>query len=406
MKLLDTNILLDHSESIFKNSQEKFIIHSIVLEELDNIIHNSLSDEKKYKARQARNKIKEVYDHGLIDYSLHSPIFSLPLGWDYDKNDNNLLRVCKDLGYCLVTNDLLMQVKADCIKVSWEEFNAKNNEDEIYTGYKEVVLSDYEQALFYQEGKFNKWDLLNNQYLIIKNEDGEIIDKYRWTDEKGFVTLKTTSFKSIYFQDFKPKDVYQMLAMDSLYNTDFTLFFGRAGSAKTTLALSYVMQQIQTNKINKCVIIFNSVPLKNNKELGFYPGNRNEKLLSSSLGGILISKFGDITAIEALINQGKLLLIPSAEIRGIEVGEHDCLFVTEAQNTDAYTMRTILQRVKDGCKTIIEGDLLEQQDIKNYGLKENGMYRALETFKGDKSFSCVKLKNVYRGHIADVAQNI
>ena len=81
-----------------------------------------MSDEKKYKARQARSKIKEAHTKNLIEYSLHSPIFSLPLGWDYDKNDNNLLRVCKDLGYCLVTNDLLMQVKADCIKVSWEEF--------------------------------------------------------------------------------------------------------------------------------------------------------------------------------------------------------------------------------------------------------------------------------------------
>ena len=168
----------------------------------------------------------------------------------------------------------LCRLRLIVLRCRGKNFNAKNNDDEIYTGYKEVVLSDYEQALFYQEGKFNKWDLLNNQYLIIKNEDGEIIDKYRWNDEKGFVTLKTTSFKSIYFQDFKPKDVYQMLAMDSLYNTDFTLLFGRAGSAKTTLALSYVMQQIQANKINKCVIIYSNAPLRNNFSLGFYPGNR------------------------------------------------------------------------------------------------------------------------------------
>ena len=52
-----------------------------------------------------------------------------------------------------------------------------------------------------------------------------------------------------------------------------------------------------------------------------------------------------------------------------------------------------------------EHDDLASFSIKQ-GLKENGMYRALEVFKGDKSFSCVKLKNVYRGHIADVAQDI
>ncbi len=400
--VLDTNVLID---GIDLSQYSKVYIPITCIEELDNLKCNK-DYELAYKAKQA---IKQLEKADNIEIRWRSQ-WSIPMEMP-NTNDNQILAFAKDCvafdKECVfLTNDYNVRLKAKHLDIPCESYIQNIDKDNLYLGYKEVTLSEYEQALFYQEGKFNKWDLLNNQYLIIKNEDGEIIDKYRWTDEKGFVTLKTTSFKSIYFQDFKPKDVYQMLAMDSLYNTDFTLLFGRAGSAKTTLALSYVMQQIQANKINKCVIIYSNAPLRNNFSLGFYPGNRNEKLLSGSLGGILTSKFGDVTGVEALINQGKLLLIPSAEIRGIEVGEHDCLFVTEAQNTDAYTMRTILQRVKDGCKCIVEGDLLEQQDIRNCGLKENGMYRALEVFKGDKSFSCVKLRNVYRGHIADVAQDI
>lgn len=400
--VLDTNVLID---GIDLSQYSKIYIPITCIEELDNLKCNK-DYELAHKAKQA---IKQLEKADNIEIRWRSQ-WSIPMEMP-NTNDNQILAFAKDCvafdKECVfLTNDYNVRLKAKHLDIPCELYDQCIDKDDLYLGYKEVTLSDYEQALFYQEGKFNKWDLLNNQYLIIKNEDGEIIDKYRWTDEKGFVTLKTTSFKSIYFQDFKPKDVYQMLAMDSLYNTDFTLLFGRAGSAKTTLALSYVMQQIQANKINKCVIIYSNAPLRNNFSLGFYPGNRNEKLLSGSLGGILTSKFGDVIGVEALINQGKLLLIPSAEIRGIEVGEHDCLFVTEAQNTDAYTMRTILQRVKDGCKCIVEGDLLEQQDIRNCGLKENGMYRALEVFKGDKSFSCVKLRNVYRGHIADVAQDI
>lgn len=400
--VLDTNVLID---GIDLSQYSKVYIPITCIEELDNLKCNK-DYELAYKAKQA---IKQIEKADNIEIRWRSQ-WSLPMEIP-NTNDNIIIAyamdcVTFDKNCVFLSNDYNVRLKAKHLDIPCESYDQGIDKDDLYLGYKEVTLSDYEQALFYQEGKFNKWDLLNNQYLIIKNEDEEIIDKYRWTDEKGFVTLKTTSFKSIYFQDFKPKDVYQMLAMDSLYNTDFTLLFGRAGSAKTTLALSYVMQQIQANKINKCVIIYSNAPLRNNFSLGFYPGNRNEKLLSGSLGGILTSKFGDVTGVEALINQGKLLLIPSAEIRGIEVGEHDCLFVTEAQNTDAYTMRTILQRVKDGCKCIVEGDMLEQQDIRNCGLKENGMYRAIEIFKGDKSFSCVKLKNVYRGHIADVAQGI
>ena len=164
------------------------------------------------------------------------------------------------------------------------------------------------------------------------------------------------------------------------------------------------MQNIQSGEIDKCVVIFNSLPLKNSQTQGFYPGSRDEKLLQSSLGGILSSKFGAMSAVEDLITDGKLLLIPTSEIRGIEISEKDCIFVTEAQNIDAYTMRTIIQRAK--CKIIIEGDMFEQRDLKSTDPKDNGMQRAIEVFKDSKYFSCVKLKNTYRSPMCELAQGI
>ena len=137
----------------------------------------------------------------------------------------------------------------------------------------------------------------------------------------------------------------------------------------------------QSCKIKKIVI--NSV---------FYPGSRSEKLMSTSLGGILSSKFGDITLVESLIANGKLMLIPTCDIRGIEISDQDCIYLTEGQNTDAYTMRTIIQRAKEKCKIIIEGDMLEQVDIKIGNLKENGMFRTIEVFKDTKYFFMCEVK--------------
>jgi predicted ribonuclease YlaK len=191
-----------------------------------------------------------------------------------------------------------------------------------------------------------------------------------------------------------------------LVNTDFTLLCGVAASGKTMISLSYIMQNITKGKIGKAVIIFNPAKLKNNEQLGYYSGSRIEKMLQNSIGGILSSKLGSIDGVETLINQGKIMLIPTSDIRGIEISEHDVLYVTEAQNTDAYTMRTILQRAKEGCKIIIEGDMLEQQDIRNCSLNENGMMRAIEVFKGTNYFSCIKLKNTYRSPISEIAQKI
>ena len=41
---------------------------------------------------------------------------------------------------------------------------------EVYKGYKEVTLNEYELSLHYQ-CPVNKWNLLDNEYLIIKNAD-------------------------------------------------------------------------------------------------------------------------------------------------------------------------------------------------------------------------------------------
>ncbi len=401
---VDTNILMSFSSQLFeKYKNNKIIISSYVLQELDK--HKVSSDEnKKFLARRAGRDIEHNEDR--IEYVIEETNYSLPPSFDIFSMDNKIISVLNNLykiddSVYALSNDLLVRQKCRLLGIPCGKFEDDRNNDDIYTGYKEIYLSETEQAEFYQNSA-NKWGLLNNEYLIIRNYNGDIIDKQKWIEDKGFITIGSKPFKSIYFPDFKPKDVYQMLAMDSLVKDNLTLLFGKAGSSKTYSSLSWIMQNIHNNKLSKCVIIFNPVKLRSNEQLGYYSGDRISKLLQNSIGGILSSKFGDMTLVESLINTGKLMIIPTSDIRGIEISENDCLYVTEAQNTDSYTMRTIIQRAKEGCKIIIEGDMLEQQDIR-YG---NGMQRIIDVFKGTKYFSCVKLKNVYRSPIADLAQNI
>ena len=415
----DTNVLMSNSAQIFnkyKDTNTKILISGYVLNELDK--HKLSSDEsKKYKARQASRDIEANQD--MIEYVIRENNFeyTLPLSFDKDSMDNNIIAVLNNLYFSNeefgkengieiigLSNDLLFRQKCKLLGIRCDKFDGDDKSDDKYNGYKEVILSNIELAEHYQN-PINRWDLLNNEYLIIRDENGNVVDKQKWNDKSfTFIPVKYKPFKSIYFPDFKPRDEYQILAMESLINNDLTLLFGKAGVAKTMISLSWIMQNIHTGKIGKCVIVFNPVKLRNNEQLGFYSGNRTEKLLQNSIGGILSSKFGDMNLVESLINNGKLMIIPTSDIRGIEISENDCLFVTEGQNTDAYTMRTIIQRAKEGCKIIIEGDMLEQQDLRN--CRDNGMQRIIDVFKGTEYFSCVKLKNVYRSPIADIAQNI
>jgi len=399
----DTNVLLNSKFNL--QDYQKVYISIVSIEELDKLKR----DERI--SYQARKIIKDINfaDNVVIitksDFNTTNRLF-LEHG-----NDNAILNMAYDVfiddnEVLFLTDDYNLFVKADKglkIQCKMFEFN-DGKSDDIYTGYKEVCISEDEELAKHYETSENRWGLLNNEYLIIKDKDGNVVDKQRYVEGKGFVQLNSKGFKSIYFGDTKPRDVYQIMAIDSLNNSDFTLLFGKSGSAKTLLSLSWIMHNIQTGKINKAVIVFNSVPLKNNKSQGFYPGDRNQKLLQSSLGGILSSKFGDMTIVESLITQGKLLLIPSAEIRGIEISDSDVIFVTEAQNTDIYTMKTIIQRAKG--KIIVEGDMLEQQDLIHSNNRDNGMRRVIEVFKGSQYFSCVKLKNRYRHPMGDLADKM
>lgn len=395
---LDTNVILNNEFNI--EDYEKVYVSIVTIEELDKLKR----DERiGYQARQAIKKIEKADNKEIVFKSTYSGINFLE-----HSNDNEILRQSYeqyklDNELVFLTDDLCLKVKADSLGLPCKRFEFGGKID-LYKGYKEVILADEELAQHYEKPE-NKWNLLINEYLIITNKDGEVVEKQRYT-EKGFQSLSTKTFKSMYLDDFKPKDVYQMCCMDSLINTEFTIITGSAGSGKTMISLSYIMQSIQSGKISKAVIAFNPAKLRNNESLGFYSGNRLEKMLQNSIGGILSSKFGDMQQVEGLISQGKLMIIPTCDIRGTEISDKDILYVTEAQNIDTYTMRTIIQRAKAGTKILIEGDVLEQQDIRINNIKESGMYKAIEVFKGTPYFSCVKLENIYRSPIAEIAQRI
>ena len=393
--LLDTNILIYDCNSV--DNFEEVVICNQTLEELDGL---KLSEGiTGFKARQAIKKLEKSN----IEYIIKD-LYDVPAGWEQSKRDNCILMCAKNNNCVLVSNDINVRVKAKSIGLKCEKYEGIIN-DEIYTGYLEVIMSEYEQSVFYQCMK-NDFGLLINQYLIIKDEStGEVIDKQKWT-EKGFVPICKTPLNSMMFGKIKAKDVYQELAIDSLNSEDLTILTGKPGSGKTLYSLAYIFQKLQSNKIDNCIIIHNSQPMLKASGIGFLPGNKHDKLLGGSLGGILASKLGDITMVESLINQGKLILIPLSEARGFEAGDKSILYVSEAQNMDIYLLKTVIQRAKDGTKVIIEGDTEEQVDNYAFANEKSGMKRAIDVFKDESSFSCVKLRYIHRGKLAEIADRM
>lgn len=273
----------------------------------------------------------------------------------------------------------------------------------MHIGYQEIVLNNEDLAAFY-EGFINL-GLKYNEYLVLKDSEGKIIDLKKFRGDH-YDSISKHSLKTTFFGEIKPKDAYQKLALDSLFNDQFTALTGSAGSGKSLFALAYLIRQLEQGKLDKIVIMFNPVKTAGTKDMGFYQGSFEEKALQQSIGNMLISKFGDKTILELYLAQGKIRLVSMADGRGMEIADGQALYITEAQNTTAEVMGLCLSRVADGAKVVIEGDYCTQVDDKCYAGAKNGLHAAIELFAGEDMFSCVQFQNVYRSRIADIASKL
>lgn len=148
------------------------------------------------------------------------------------------------------------------------------------------------------------------------------------------------------------------MVADSLINNKITMIKGPAGSGKSTLALGYLFYLLDKGKINTIVVFCNTVATKNAARLGFYPGDRSEKLLDSQIGNFLISKLGGRVEVERLMTEEKLLLLPMSDIRGYDTsGMNAGIYITEAQNLDIQLLKLALQRAGEDSIFILDGDI-------------------------------------------------
>ena len=395
--MLDTNVLLD--KNINLDDFEDLYICTSVLEELDGL--KKSEGELGYNARKII-RLLEKSDN--INYIVQD-LYNVPESWDKNKRDNQIVMAAKENNCFLYSNDFNVRIKAKSIGVECEGYVRNNVTDINYKGWKEIVLNDYQMATFYGEMK-NDWNLINNEYLIIKNSNGEYVDVLKYKDETFNQITKKKLDSMMFGNKLKPKDVYQEIAIDSLVSDNFTIITGRAGSGKSLLSLMYCLWAIQHGKYDKVIILNNPTKTRGSTELGWYSGNRLDKMLQNSIGTMLNSKLGDPIAIHTLISQNKLDIIPISDVRGMEITDNQILYISEAQNQSIDLCKLSIQRASKNAKILLEGDIDTQVDAREFEGHLNGLRRAIEVFKGEDMFSTVYLPNIHRSRIADIADKM
>lgn len=412
-KFYDTCSLLMVVDTLFQDKISIPVISSITLNELENIKTSSNKDpDVKYAARKLLHKLNESPDNYLIHlfkvhYTEAIEEMNLPV-----TDDTRILATAINFKEChpntiFVTNDLSLKTMA---KLFFNTNIESINEDTLdeYTGYLEVTMNNEAMVDFYSNQEENYFDLLVGEYLLIKDDDGQIVDKRCWTGEK-YRPIVYGNFDSKWFGKIKPMkdDAYQALFADSLLNNTITMVRGPAGSGKTYLSLAFLLNQLEKGRIDKIIIFCNTIATKNSAKLGYYPGTRDEKLLDSQIGNLLISKFGGRIVVEQMIEQEKLILLPLSDIRGYDTtGMCAGIYISEAQNMDISLMKLALQRIGSDSICIIDGDDKTQVDDISFAGANNGMRRASKIFRGTNVYGEIELKNIHRSAIARIAENM
>lgn len=407
--LIDTNILmsLESYDSLLARCEGKITIPMYVLEELDNL--KNKEGDKGFKARRALRNIEKYAD----DIEIYLPTddeyhYFLPTCWSTGKMDNEIINsaaILKSAGnqVKVLSNDLNVRLKCESVEIDAESYYEII---EINSGWLQVNLSEEECLSLDDEAIASM--LKTGQYLLVDEKNtGDLFAIYSRDNENKIRCVVPRHIYSSHFGRIEALDEFQMCAIDSLYKDNLTVITGKAGSGKTLLSLSYALQEVLSGKRSKLIIFANPVKTRGSEQLGYYPGDRTEKLMQNSVGAMLVSKFGgDPMAVDQLIQDGMLEILPFSDIRGFEVSESQIMYISEAQNLNVDLAKLAIQRCAEGAKIILEGDPQTQVDHYSFEGNQNGLRRVIEVFEGTEGFSHIYLPNIRRSKIADLADKM
>lgn len=432
--MLDTSVLLHDFDAIV-NFKEHFVAIPItVLEELDKFKIGN--DTKNFSAREVIRFIDKLSGSGSLQewISLGKGLGKFrvvmdeqPIGLNAEKvyaigkNDHKIINAALSLmeleqkrSVVLVTKDINLRIKAKALGVVAEDYQTgKVDATEIQTVGKYGMDSIDAEVIreIFTRGSVEENGLLGDK----KETNGYYILKNGKTSSLAFYNHQSDQIERIekeFVYGIKPKNAEQAFAFHALLNPDVKLVAmqGVAGTGKTLLALASALEQ--NKKFNQVILARPLVPLSN-KEIGFLPGDADDKIgpymepLWDNLKFIK-SQFGEnekkYKAILEMEQTKRIVITPLAFIRGRSLS-NIMFIIDEAQNLTPHEVKTIITRAGENTKIVFTGDV-HQIDTPYLDENSNGLAYLIDRLKGQPLFAHVRLEKGERSELANLANDL
>ena len=313
----------------------------------------------------------------------------------------------------LVSKDINLRLKAKALNLPAEDYQTGKVKDNrhMFTGRTtlEGIDSDVIRRM-YVDGNSRKITALgedrqNNHFYILKDGSASAM---------GFFNEKRRNIERVdksYAYGIKPRNAEQAFALHAIQNPDINLvtICGVAGTGKTLLALAGALEQ--KNRYDQ-IILARPIVALSNKDLGFLPGDAEEKVnpymqpLYDNLNFIK-GQFGPnerkYRAIEEMRQEGKIQISPLAYIRGRSLS-NVVFIVDEAQNLTPHEVKTIITRAGENTKVILTGDI-RQIDTPYLDEQSNGLTYVIDRLRGKDLYCHVTLEKGERSDLANLAND-
>lgn len=268
-----------------------------------------------------------------------------------------------------------------------------------YKGYRIISYDDPALEKFYSNLSVNTYELLENQYIAITNEAGEVVDRYKWQDGRHKPIFKKP-IESSAIGKVKPKNVEQAFAIDMLMDESTTvkIMSGSFGSGKTFLSCACSFNMLQNGRFDRLMWVRNNIEVKDSNPIGFLKGTFNDKMSVWAMP--LADHIGGKYMLDQFMQKGQIEVEHLGFLRGRDI-KNTIIFCSEAEHLTREHVQLLLGRVAEGSILILEGDV-RQIDAKAFE-RDNGLTAAIDKLKGNRLCSYVHLDESVRSETAKLA---
>ena len=301
--VLDTNVILHDSHSIFNFQDNDIYIPVSVIEELDKFKKGD--DNLGYNARAFVRALDKISDNTLFDQGISlgkgRGHIKIEMGHGYtqamkdslidDIPDHRIIATAvwlrdntPDRKVILVTKDVNMRLKAKALGLMAQDYlSDKVEEKRVVKTEKEVLtvrnmsdslirrIDSAKDGVPYSELGLRRRPACNQYYKIFDSARNVTLARY---DNQSRCIIKVRPQAAF---GIEPRNDEQILALDAVLNPDIKLIAltGRSGTGKTLLALAGALAQ--AGNYEQILLSRPVIPLKN-QEIGFLPGTVEKKI--------------------------------------------------------------------------------------------------------------------------------